>query len=238
MSPDLFLTILSLTVLVAFVIYIFYLLISSKFQRKTFSISRCPPGACITQYSTGVKTCPSDSTTSLVYDPTTSTCNSQYLCDNPLTPYAIQSDGSTNNNGVCEPGVQCKCSSKAYCPSYVLSVFTTNSGNPYMEFEGQELSFSQNASYVPTTGSVVQEPPLEISDTSSNFCMVSIDWLSLSNPGCRFSNEFNPTYDDIVTCMGLPLGCIGMTGSACLQGTLAFIGNSQQINQSNYNTTL
>src|SRR3990167_10924977 len=120
MSPDWFLFILSMVILGGFVIFVVYLLASDKFAGRSYDPPRCPAGSCVTDLLTGVKTCPTNTTDTLIYDPSQSACNSQYLCDNPITPYALQSDGSTDLNGNCEPGVPCRCTTTAQCPSYIV----------------------------------------------------------------------------------------------------------------------
>jgi hypothetical protein len=227
-----------MTILIGFTIYIMYLLISSKFEQPTFQVTTCATGACITDFLTGVKTCPTNDSDTLIYDPTQSACNSKFLCDNPITPYAVQSDGSTNNSGICEPGVPCKCVTMEQCPSYVVSIFTASNGNPYTEFQGQRLSFPQSSSYTPTNGNPISQPPLQLTNPTSSFCTVSINWLILSSPGCNFTNALNPSYSDIVTCMGMSSGCSSPIGNPCLQGTLAFIGTAQNINASNFSNNL
>lgn len=228
-----------MTILIGFMFFILSLLISSGFSQKTFVPKRCPPGACETNLSTGVKTCPDNSTDSLIYDPSQSICNSQFLCDNPVTPFAIQSDGSTNNNGVCESNISCRCTSVAQCPDYIVSIFTTSNGNPYADYQGQRLSFPQLSSYVPIVGDPVTEPPIQLSNAFTNFCSVSVNWMALSTPGCNFANAVTPSYEDIVTCMGMGSNCVGSpNGNPCLQGTLAFIGNAQSMTQLNFDTFL
>lgn len=239
MKPDVVLFFISMMILSGFALYIAYLFMSTGFGGKDYQPKRCPPGTCVTDFITGIKTCPTGGTgISLIYDQTKSVCNSQFACDNPMTPFAIQADGSTNNNGLCEPGIACRCAQTAQCADYIVSVFTANNGNPYTNFSGQRLSFPQTSSYIPSSGNPVSEPPLRIPNPNLSFCTVSIPWLSLSNPGCNFNNPFTPSYSDVLTCMGMGSGCGGPVGNPCQQGTLAFIGEAQNINLSTYGNTL
>src|ERR1044071_1736631 len=107
-EPDMAGIILPLIVLIVFIIFIggmLYLLISSGFQttnpqdpvssdnRQQLMI-QCPPGDCATNLISGFKTCPSTSTQTISVNPAQDVCNSPFLCDNLLTPYSLNSDGS------------------------------------------------------------------------------------------------------------------------------------------------
>lgn len=247
-------TVISLVVLIlfiAFFIWILYLLLSSGLSRtttdnpvssdrRTETTITCPPGQCATNITTGVKSCPTENI-SIKINPAESVCNSRFVCDNPLTPYALQSDGSTNINGVCEPGVECPCLRVSQCPEYVLSVFTTSNGNPYSNLVGQRITFPQLSSFVTTGGDVTDIPPIQFNNPATSFCATPPSWLPLSNPGCNFVNANTPnsiTYSDLLLCMGMVNGCSGITGSPCLQGVLAALtDNPDNLNQRNILTT-
>jgi len=250
-SPDIVVPLVVLIVFIAFLGWMLYLLISSGFQRtgpgdrvssdnRTVQTIPCAPGQCATNLFTGFKTCPIEGQIVSV-NPSEAVCNSSNFCDNPLTPFALQSDGSTNINGVCEPNTQCPCLRVSQCPEYVLSVFTTNNGNPYQNIEGQRITFPQQASYVDINGQPSTLPPIQFSNPSTTFCAAPLSWLPLSNPGCNFVSAANGNsmdYNDIVLCMGMISGCSGITGSPCLQGTLAFISNNPDtLNQQNIVTS-
>jgi len=236
-QEDIILSFISITVFVIFGAYILYLLISTKFAGYKVVITKCPSGSCATNLQSGAKICPTNDTDSLVYDPTQYVCNSKYLCDNPATPYAIQSDGSTNISGQCEQGVACGCLRIARCPNYILSVFTSSNGNPYEGLTGNSrMSFPQYSSYVSQSGVSTSVPPIQINN-STTFCYTSASWLAVSSPGCNFVSSSTIAYDDIVTCMGMASSCTGSPyGNPCLQGTLAFVGDSEGLTQESFIT--
>lgn len=234
-TPDIIIPIIVLIVLIVFVGFIMFLLITSGFQsttpedpvtgdQRSILTIACAPGQCSTDLLSGFKTCPTGNEVIMI-DPTTAVCNSPFVCDNPLTPYALQSDGSTNINGVCEPNITCPCLKYSQCPEYVLSVFTANNGTPYQPLEGQRITFPQESSYVNQNGVTTSNPPIQFQNPATTFCFASIDWLPLS--GCNFTTEMN--YDEVVKCQGLVNGCNGFTGSPCLSGTLAAISSNPDL---------
>lgn len=220
-SSDIIFPLIILIIFILFFGWIIYVLINSKFQTinniPTINYL-CGQGQCATNILSGFKSCPVSNQDTITYNPGEEVCNSRFVCDNPLTPYALLSDGSTDTNGVCEPNTTCSCLRTTQCPEFILSNFTTSNGNPYTTINNQRITFPQQSSVV---------TPIELSDPSINFCFAPVSWLSFSTPGCNFINgNNNVTYDDIVTCMGMSKGCNGNIGNACLQGTLAFITNN------------
>lgn len=238
-TAEVILPIIILIVVIAFVGWMLYLLISSGFRstsvsdpvssdNRTQTNITCATGQCGTNIQSGFKTCPAENV-AITIDPAVSVCNSRFVCDNPLTPFAVNSDGSTNINGVCEPNVECPCLQISQCPNYVLSVFTTSNGNPYQQLNGQRITFPQQSTYVSTVGGgQTDTPPIQFSNPATTFCAASLAFLPLSNPGCNFvkaPDGNSMTYSDLLLCMGLQKGCSGVQGSPCLQGTLAIISD-------------
>ena len=185
----------------------------------------CPIGQCATNLFTGYKICPGSTGTAYI-NPEQEVCNSQFVCDNPITPYAVNADGSTNLYGVCEPGVACPCLRVLQCPEYIISAFTTSNGNPYEPLEGQRITFPQISSYTDVSGVESTTPPIQYTNPATIFCAAPLSWMPFSTPGCNFidvGNNNDISYDDVLLCMGMISGCSGITGSPCLQGTLAFL---------------
>lgn len=231
-----------LVVLIIFIIFfgiLGYLLISTNFEstnpvdrvaadpRSVEEIFTCPVGQCSTDLLTGTKVCPEENV-ALIINPMTSVCNSRYVCDNSITPFALQSDGSTNDAGICEPGIECNCLRYRQCPNYVLSAYTVRGGNVYQSVNGQRISFPQISTYInDQTGEVSTSLPIQYND-STTFCYASLAWLPLSTPGCNFfsaSRANNMTLENVVTCQGMISGCDGVKSSPCINGVLALITN-------------
>lgn len=249
-TSDVVIPLIILIIFVLFFGYMLYLLASSGFQSTTPEdpvnsdnrsslYLQCPVGQCATNLLSGFKTCPTTNAPLLV-DPTQEVCNSAFVCDNPLTPFALQSDGSTNLNGVCEPNTTCACLRTSQCPSYIRSAFTTSGGNPYQSLSGQRITFPQISTYVNNSGQATTNPPIQFNNPATTFCAAPLAWLPLSNPGCNFvnANQSNAmNYYDLVFCMGMSQGCSGVFNNPCLQGTLAVItDNPESITIENINT--
>lgn len=248
-TPDLVLPLIILIITIIFFGWMLYLLISSNFQstnpgdpvsfdNRTQAFITCAPGQCATNIQSGFKSCLPNESQSIVIDPAVSVCNSRFVCDNPLTPFAIQSDQSTTISGVCETGVECPCIGVSQCPDYVLSVFTTSNGNPYVPLPGQRITFPQKSSFVSNVGGGQTDvPPIQFNNPATTFCLAPISWLPLSNPGCNFvsaADGNSMTYNDLILCYGGPRGCSGLFDDPCLQGTLAVVtSNPESITRQN-----
>lgn len=249
-TADIVVPLIVLIIFLAFIGYMLYLLIISGFQttspgnpvtsdRRVNTSIVCAPGQCATDLFSGFKTCPAENV-SITINPAQEVCNSRFVCDNLLTPYALQSDGSTSISGVCESNTECACLKISQCPQYIVSAFTSSNGNPYQTLAGQRLTFPQISSYVNTTGVQTTVPPIQYNNPATTFCQAPLAWLPLSNPGCNFvsaANGNSMTYQDLILCQGSISGCSGLNGSPCQQGILAIItGNPDNLTQQNINT--
>lgn len=223
MSDDSVIFLFILVIFLAFGIWMAILLIQ-QFNEGTVTspraqILQCEVDQCATNIQSGSKRCPEPGQKILV-NPYSEVCNDRYFCNNSLTPFALQGDGSTNNYGICEEGIECPCLTKAQCPNYIVSYFSTQGGNPYTSLPGQRITFPQTFS---------NNRPIILGDYSTDFCTISSSWLPYSNPGCNFisyTDSIDPTIDDITTCMGGAVGCNGNYSNPCLQGTLSFLTNN------------
>ncbi|MEM3063362.1 MAG: hypothetical protein QW303_07455 [Nitrososphaerota archaeon] len=209
-----------ITVFIIFIDSMLYLLVSSNFKTNQTRLS-CLPGQCATNLQNGFKSCPVDIQEVITIDPLKEVCNSASICDNPLTPYAVQSDGSTDFNGVCESGIKCPCVRFGQCSNYILSAFKVDNGIPYQSITSQRITFSQSSILLNTSDT----PPIQFSDIGNTFCSIPFSWLALSKPGCNFINASNISYSDVLACMGMPNGCNNFLGNPCLRGTLAFLSS-------------
>lgn len=248
-TSDLVIPLIVLVFIVIFVSYMLYLLISSGFRvttendrvstdRRTDSaVFTCPEGQCATNIMSGFKTCPLGNER-LVINPAESVCNSKYVCDNPLTPFAEQSDQSTNMFGACEINTECPCLRISQCPDYILSVFTTSNGDPYRSFTDQRITFPQKTTYITGSGESSDQPPIRIPNVGTEFCTAPLSWLPLSTPGCNFVSDSNGmTYQELLICMGLISNCNNVEASPCMQGVLAFVTDQpDSIRQGNINS--
>lgn len=230
---DILIPLIFIIVVVIIISVVFYLLALSSFNTVKNGLSiQCAPGQCATNLQSGFKRCPTGNTDAIIAEASIEVCNSQFACDNPLTPFALQSDGSTNMFGVCSTtgDVACPCLKQAQCSEYILGLFNTNGGNPYATnnnpnnvsaFGGQRISFPQTTTTL--NGSIVtDQTPISYNNPGSNFCSIPASWLPFA--GCGFITSNQITEEDIILCMngGPPPGG---NFSACNQGVLAFVTN-------------
>ena len=206
---------LSLFLIVAAWIWFTYAVIESPPEERGDTLLTCAPGQCSTNIYNGEKICPTALEGTIQADPKYQACSSPTICDNPLLPYALQDDGSTNSDGICPAGVICRCLSKPQCADYIVSAFQTVNGNPYLGLDGQRTAFIQTNSHSTITGEVSNQPPISYSNPLTTFCTVPVDWLNRATPGCGFAPTMS--MDNLRTCMA--------SGRACLVGTLALIPN-------------
>lgn len=212
---------ISLIIILISWLVIIYFISESKFQMYESGagevLVQCPVDQCATNIFNGQKRCPS-SGKQIASNINFEVCSSPFVCDDPSLPFAVQSDQSTNLEGNCEQGVQCRCISQLQCPEYIQSIFTSDNGNPYASIAGQRVSFVQNTNSGQT--------PIVYNFEDHKFCTVPIAWLPRSTPGCSFMNQITP--QTITECMGGPRGCNDSNYffNPCSRGTLAFITNN------------
>jgi hypothetical protein len=215
-TPTYVLVTLSVLIVVLFFLYLAYAVVESPTATVGTVLQQCAPGQCATNIYNGEKLCPGgtgSSTSGILADPAFEVCNSQLICDNPLTPYAVQDDLSTSITGVCQPGIVCRCLTKPQCAEYIVSIFNTANGNPFAGLQGSRTIFTQSNTHVTAGGTATSVPPITYPNTLSSFCTVPLDFLNRSSPGCSFATEMNQT--TIQQCMAM--------NNACLVGTLAFL---------------
>lgn len=218
-QSGIFLTVI-LVVIVIILLIIGIATLSSGEGTRGANILTCPVGQCATNLNTGIKRCAQGQVVS--YNPGIEVCNSPTLCDNVLTPFAQNSDKSTNSSGVCSGDSVCPCLSKAQCADYVTTIFSTRNGDPYTTLEGQRIAFAQNGGNVstPKTATAVSHQtqtggttPLTLNNAVTQFCQIPIAWLNRTIPGCSSINEVNGK--TLETCL--------QGGGGCLSGTVAII---------------
>ena len=173
----------------------------------------CPEGQCGTNIYNGEKRCPLNNNDVILIDAAYEVCNSKYTCENPLTPFALQSDCSTNTAGICEPGNICRCLDHGTCSSQTTVLFTVINGSLYSTDASSRFSFQQ----IPISsdlgsGSVTYE------STTTSFCSLKTSNLNRLSPGsCTFSDS------DYINSNGtvyLATQCIN--SNPCVRGVMAF----------------
>ena len=214
-----YLIVISMIMIIFFLIYILYLVFTGS-ESDTI----CPVGNCPTNIFTGIKDCSTRS-----FDPSYQVCNPADSCTSTVTPYSINSDGSSNLNGLCSKP-SCPCSSQLTCPRYITSMFTTNVPINNVPIEQQRVQFPQINTYTTSSGQPSSQPPLAINTPGSTFCTVNSNWLPRATPGCPTSSS-DMSFEDIQQCMIAPVEGVY---NPCLQGVLSLIvDNPDKVTQNN-----
>jgi hypothetical protein len=248
-TSDLLIPLLIVIIIIIFFALMIYLLVKStrdapgNILTGNQDIIQCGISNCAVNLLTGFKRCP-EPTQSINANPRFEVCNQPFACDNPLTPFALQSDGSTNLQGICQNGIQCPCKRQMQCADYITSLFQAQGGNPYAPLPTQRIIFPQTNVFAdpvqaiinPSAQTLSNQTPIINPDPATNFCTVPIDWLYNAVPGCPYIAK--PAKDSIAFCMGMPNNCNGVIANPCLVGTLAFIPQSaNNFSTSQINTT-
>jgi hypothetical protein len=175
----------------------------------------CKAGECPTNRFTGEKRCSKNTVLPLQYDPIYEVCNPPNSCTAFETPYAVQSNGSTNFNGQCDVS-GCSCITELYTPSFVEVLFNAQNGtllsnNPNTQ---SKLTLTQQPNPYVGEGNNV---PIQYTDPSSQFWEVSPGYLSYITPNvCGDLYGDNPTVGNQIT-----LACINR--NPCIVGRMAYL---------------
>jgi len=165
---------------------------------------------CAINFTTGEKRCPVNNEP-IYADLNTELCSTKYRCDLQKLPFAVTADKSTNLQGNCDPGDECRCVAKPQCAENISSLFVLNTGNPYLPPDTQTLSFSQTNSYQTKLGNTVSRP-LIYTDPTTQYCTINQELISAISPGTCYDNTDLP-------------GCIKK--NPCISGNLTQIGVNQ-----------
>lgn len=191
--------IIFLLILIPFLIFWVWISTYTSDIKSGTTIIKCAPGQCLVNVINGEKLCSDDPTLSLSGDPAYQICSSRYYCENPIAPYALQLDGSTNSSGVCPPNVACRCLPQAQCAYDQLVTFMkTENGFIQQGVMHQGYAGSTNAANI---------------DNVSSFCAIKPYHLDTIGGGCVFKVFNEPTTKELIDCFKI---------NPCLSGQLAF----------------
>jgi hypothetical protein len=208
-------------------VFMVWLLILIFNDTPPTTLAPCLPDKCATNIFSGVKRCPPPGE-SISYNTDVEVCNSRFVCDNAVTPLAVQLDGSTSVDGICPTNVECRCVQTGVntVPTYITNTFSGVNGNPYTSLANQRLTFTQTLTPSLST----------ITNVTTEFYGVPSTWLARSSPGCvqlpaviDFKADSNQReilkncFNDI---------------NPCLQGALALVPSSASlgVNQRDMNS--
>lgn len=115
---------------------------------------QCLPGQCAVNIYSGVKSCPSDSTTLAKAAIGSEVCSSKYVCDNPSNPFAVDDRGIALGGRICPTGVACQCLSNLYCGNNVMSYFS-----PFWSTQDILVKYGQSTQVVDALSTIHTTPP-------------------------------------------------------------------------------
>ena len=207
-----------LIIIVLFFVWITYDLYKNPPNKNYFLL--CEAGKCATNIYNGEKRCADDPSATIIYNPQFEVCNSKYRCENPLTPNAVLSNGSTNTFGICDLNVPCRCIKTQQCSydnivSFDFTDILSNTNNNLTN----NISIKQI--YLASQG--FTGLPLTTPDDPTKFCQMkgnNLDRLIPRTPQCNFVNPGNPTYNEAKNCI---------LSNPCTIGRLSFKPGSSGI---------
>lgn len=197
-------------------ILIFWIWIMSTIRNNLPSNTyylQCPVGQCPTNFINGEKRCLEDENIAAVYDPAYEVCNSRYTCENSMTKYAVQEDGSTDINGICPVGSICRCLPKPLCASSTIVTFSSQNGvlsGGLSPGDPGSTSVIQNAHRVQGNTGI----SLGLDNSNTQYCTISPIYMNRMIPRtdvCNFS--LNPSFNDVINCV---------KSNPCTMGILAY----------------
>ena len=181
--------IISIIVILSLSFYVWITDVSKNTTAVTKTFLSCQVGECATNIYNGEKRCSANSAISVVYDPTFEVCNSMYSCDNTVTPYAVNTDGSTNIFGICDSDAQgnplpCRCVSTKYCATEVL-----NKINQIIPGTVETTGIGSSSITTPQT---FYQVPYD-SDGLCGIKPIHLDRMSPRTKECTFNLQDNPS---------------------------------------------
>jgi hypothetical protein len=166
-------------------------------------LESCPNGMCAIDKQSGTKRCPSASSDSIIYDPSAELCTYPDSCPESI-PYAVNADGSVNENGRCSTGMVCRCSKKATCSTNTVAKFVVKNGIPEVEHLGFK---NYIISMEPSTNPNGAFNRLERDELAKEYCKINPAYTGRLSSGCDLSfNRIDP-----VNCKERDVVCSGAT---------------------------
>lgn len=184
-------------------------------EGQTKALATCAPGDCPTNRFSGEKRCNKNKSLALPYDPIYEVCNPSNQCTAVETPYAVQSNGSTNLDGNCDVD-GCQCTTKLYTPSFIESIFNLQTGVMNMTTGVQNMSLTQTPNPYVGEGNNV---PINYSNPAVQFWEIGLGNLAFLTPNIC-SDLFSSSSDPDPT-RATAMECINR--NPCLSGRLSYI---------------
>ena len=151
----------------------------------------CSKNMCVMDRKTGIKRCP-EKDNRLTYNIFLEVCVNENECNFEKLPYAVNTDGSSNSNILCDHP-RCRCINKVLCPTKNLSSFkvTTSEFNVFenniYDYDVTEIVPRENFS------DQIGFSNIEINPRRGDTCNITPSQTQYLTSGCDFSNsDFDP----------------------------------------------
>jgi hypothetical protein len=149
------------------------------------TLGKCPAGYCAISKETGLKRCP-DGNYQIVYNTNQEACTRSEFCDLEEFKYAVLTDGTTDPNGSCDPGVPCRCTNQKRCNTGIISSFGVEFGS---EFDPTQSNFT--LSQIPDSGDMFGYSSIVLTQPLNQFCKINPAFTNKFVDGCEFTNATN-----------------------------------------------
>jgi len=149
------------------------------------SLGKCPAGYCAISKETGLKRCPNGNY-QIVYNTNQEACTRSEFCDLDEFKFAVLTDGTTDPNGRCDPGVPCRCTNQKRCNTGIISSFGIQFGS---EFDPSQNNFILGQ--IPDNGDIFGYSSIVLTQPLNQFCKINPAFTDRLVDGCDFTNSTN-----------------------------------------------
>nr|QBK92928.1 MAG: hypothetical protein LCPAC403_00620 [Pithovirus LCPAC403] len=227
MNDGILLPIISILVVLSFLIWA--VLAVHADQQLPGEDFTCPVRQCTVNRYNGIKTCSDEAIT---FDPLTEVCSDRTTCSNPVSPFAVREDGSTDQIGspnisTCDDETECKCVSSLQCANYITSYFVIQNQDSSLSLGTSRTVFTQSNFYQVNLAGVSPSntPPMILVDPVSNVCTINQNVLDTDKMYPKLCMTGTLAYlaedSDLVEDVEiLPLACV--KGEECIEGITVY----------------
>lgn len=209
-------TIIILIGLLIFISWTYILYGTPNIIANTSLYLQCAPGTCATDIKSGEKRCPEGDETSVIFSPDREACNPKYSCTSSRTKFALTSDGSTNEFGICDEGIICRCINQRRCSTYSLVLFQAADGQTFETIEKNPRGLIDQISNI--NSNEVGITTIEYADPLSQSCLLNARHLNRLAPGNCATNSKTMNPSSIELCLS--------QRNPCIMGKLAVVNVS------------
>ena len=150
------------------------------------SLQFCNVNQCVVNLATGIKRCPSQGQSQILYNFEKEICSDIFSCP-PELPFAVLSDGQTNRFGQCELGIACRCVADEFCAFNVVDTFMVMGGNPYTNQQNFLNYNFQESNLLNNQGFDNENITIDGNNAGIEFCKLNPSYSQRIQNGCNFT---------------------------------------------------